>query len=155
MNVICSPFGTFTISTSQEDDVSITESVNLYNVVHDDKITLTCPSGNIHKINTHSPIQTIIENLVTTLATEFQTKKEKYIYDPSLVSVEFKYFYCTEIREPRNYHGILIDTDGNTHPCYIPHSVYKQIPTRFKNKLENSIYNFKFDKFGTIHSNED
>ena len=151
MNLIPSNLGTFKISTSRVDDLSITESVNLCNIPTDtEEITLTCPSGDIRKYNNHSPIQ-IIEDLVTTLTTEMEKLQiEKHIYDPSLLSVEFKYFYCTA-STTAVYHGILFDTNGNTYPCYIPLSVYKQIPTCFKNKLENEHYHFKFDNYGTIH----
>jgi hypothetical protein len=146
MKVILTEFGTFTISTSQVEDLSITESVNLYNIVQDKIITLTCPSGDIRKYAPHPPIS-IIEDLVQNPP----CVQKRHIFD--FINKELTFFYCTSISNTDEwcntiYNGILIDTHGNAHHCFIPSYVYKQIPDSLKQSANNN--HFKFDKYGTI-----
>lgn len=139
--------GLFTISIPLEDE-SITESINMSNLsVNLNNLTLICPNGEIRIYNKDSPIH-IIEDLLKNPPHQ----KEKHIYDKSLIGIEFNYFYCTHIVGEWSdsvYHGILIDTKGKTHLCYVPYYIYIQIPSHLKNVISKHSM-FKLDNYGNV-----
>ncbi len=149
---INSDYGTFRITFNYDEGVSITESVSLHSDNQNDtnKIILMCPDGSLRKYNQNSPLL-IIEDLVKNPPNNIK----KHIYDVSLLNKEFCHFYCTSIKDNEDlpdivYHGILIDKNGISHPCYIPSCVYKQIPNFFKTVGNHPCNYFKFNNFGTI-----
>ena len=150
-NEIATPLGIFTISTNETEELSITESTNLSNIVPNlDEIILTCPYGTVRKYNKNSSIF-IIEDFIKNPPC-LPHRTPMHIYD--FVNKELKFFYCTSITNTDDwcnsiYNGILIDVDGNAHYCFIPSYVYKQIPASFKSENVNNNH-FKFDNFGTL-----
>lgn len=139
--------GVFTISIPLEEE-SITESINMSNILNNlDNLTLTCPNGEVRIYNKDSPI-----HIIKDLLTNPPPQKEIHIYDKSLVGTEFNYFYCTHIVGEWNesvYYGILIDTKGKTHMCYVPYYIYVQIPSALKNVTSKHNI-FKLDNYGNV-----